>query len=382
MKKRHLILYSFIFAMLVAITSEIVTYQLTGNHLLNAQNITNVKQPGSAACSTKPAPSIAPSTDPQLKILPDYIQACNSGFISDVMLFTNMPVSAPDAQKLADAMSVRLKAFAAQNITPVVVVEPDSAWGLIDFKEYASGLYDDANKAFFDRLKANGITEESLGIWMPFPEPQQTFWNNNANPDDYAANINRYFTIVRAHYPHAKTAILLDSQVSGTGTASQLLAYTRLIDPTLVSIAGLQGFPWYPSESGDKRQPIVSADKFAPASLLKEVAKSLNTKDVFLNTGTFRHKLTQNGGEVALSNEQREQSLDSIVGQAKDLRHNGYNVTVNIFAENKITTKEGTDWSYWEPGNYKKSAGTALFTRFVRALTNSSVSISLYDSRN
>jgi hypothetical protein len=380
MKRRDIVIASLMFLLCVGITSDIVRYQLTGNHLisLNRAKSTSVT---STKCAGEPVPSRPATADPQLKALAEYEQACQSAFASDVMIFTNMPISATEAEQNADALAVRLREFSAQGVTPIVIAEPDSSRGLIDFHEYAIGDYDEWNAAYFDRLKTDGLTDAQLGIWIPFPEPQQPTWNNNGNPDDFANSINRFFKIERSHFPAAKTAILLDSQVSEDNSTSQLLAYTRLVDNSLIDIAGIQGFPWHPISEGDPRKPITSASSFIPAKLLEQVAQSLGTHNVFINTGTYRHKLTDNGGELAVSTAEREATLDSIVDQVNTLRADHYNTTVNIFAQNKLETKEGTDWSYWQRGDYSSSRATSLFTHFVRQLKDKKVTISLYDER-
>lgn len=380
MRRRDLIVFSLIFLFCIIGTSEVVTYQLTGNHLFgnHTPSIFNDKE---IACTDKPIKQRPSTNDPQLKAVPEYEKACKSAFISDMMLFTDMPISTPDAIAAADKMAVRLKEFRAQAIRPIVIVEPDSEWGLVDFHEFATGYYDDWIKSYFERLKQDGITDDNLGLWIPFPEPQQPYWNNNGDPDDFALSINRYFKQLRASFAAGHAGILLDSQAGETDKAPQLLAYTRLIDNSLVDVAGLQGFPWYPASPDSKQKPITSASEFAPASLLDQVAKSLDTKNVLLNIGTFRHKKADDGGNIAVTTTDRQASLNSIVREVTNLRNENYDVTVNIFAENKFDNKEGVDWSYWQPGRYQNSEQALLFTHFVSDIRNSGSTISIFDSR-
>lgn len=380
MKTRDFILYSLIFLACVFGTVQIVADQLTGKQAIALGSKVMQISKDSVKCTDKATAPRPLTSDPQLRVIPEYEAACDSHLVDQMMIFTNMPVSKDIAIKEADQMTQRLQAFEAQNVRPIVIVEPDSEWGLLDFHEFASGYYDPWIKVYFERLKANGITGKQLGIWIPFPEPQQPYWNNNGNPDDFAYSVNRYLGALRATFPDGLTGVLLDVEVDDSKDASQLLAYTRLVDNSLVSVAGVQGFPWYPGKEGDTRKPITSASKFLPAYIVEEVAKSLGTKNILFNTGTFRHKKGDNGGNMAVSTAQREESLDSIAYEAQLLKSAGYNVSVNIFAQNKLQMKEGIDWSYWPVGRPSESHA-ALFTHFVRRLTDDGIAISLFDAK-
>lgn len=380
MKAKNVVVYNIILLVVIALTAEIVTYQLTGHHLFQSKTEGAVRMDAKQCTNTK-LPARSTTNDPQLKTLAEYEAACQSVFLDELMLFTTMPNSTESALQMADTMTARLREFDTFGVRPIVIMEPDSEWGLIDFHEYATGFYDQWIREYFERLKANGIKDEQLGIWVPFPEPQQPTWNNNSNPDDFAQSINRHFTTLRSVFPKATTAILLDSQTGEEGRASQVLAYTRLINEGLVDYAGLQGFPWHPTVEGDERQSVTSASIFAPASLLEGVAKTLGTKKVFINTGTYRHKKADSGGFAAVTTAERQATLDSIYDEVAKLQKDKYEVLVNVFAENKLDVKEGVDWSYWQPGQYAQSGHTSLFTDFVHKLKASGARVGIYDAR-
>lgn len=380
MKTRDIILYSLLFLACMAGTTLIVLKQLTGFSLFEdspqAQTASKVER-----CNAMAKPNRAATNDPQLKALAEYEKVCDGAFADGMMVFTNMPISNENATAMADKMALRLKEFEANRVEPYLVVEPDSEWGLVDFHEFATGMYDPWLDTYFGRLKQQGVTAGSIGTWVPFPEPQQDFWNNNGDPDDFAHSVNRYFKILRKHYSQARTAILLDSQVGEDDTASQLVAYTRLIEPGLVDMAGLQGFPWHPTAEGDTREPVMSASQFAPAYLAEEVANSLNIKEVLINTGSYRHRKGPNGSDMSVPTADRQAILDSIVKEVVLLSNAGYKVTVNVFSENKLDVKEGVDWSYWETGSAADSGHAALFASFVRELKTEDARVTLYDAR-
>lgn len=378
MKQRDIIIYTLVFAGCILLTANIILKELTGNWLLQTPKSLELSL-DTSTCTKRPIAIKGDQSDPQLKALADYEQACGSAFADDMMLFTNMPVSNEIAKKLADAMTSRLQKFKEAKITPIVIVEPDSEWGLVDFHEFAEGFYDTWIEAYFKHLKQNGVQSADLGYFTPFPEPMQPYWNN-ASADDYALSVNRYFKILRKYFPEAKTAILLDLEVSEEG-APQLLAYARLLDESLVDLVGIQGFPWHPAEEDSERQPVLDASQFISSRYAKEVADSLGKKDIMLNTGSYRHKKAENGGEIAVSTEERQAILNGIVSEATKLKDQGYNVTVNIFAEDKLSMQEGTNWSYWQPGQYASSEHTQLFTKFIRDLTAKDIRISLFDAR-
>ena len=380
MKRKDMIGFSIVFLLCVLAAGQVVNMKLTGNNIFGSNETPKLQNAESLTCSENIAGSRPATNDPQLKAIPEYEKVCKSAFLDDMMIFTDMPISNPTAKVAADKMALRLKEFNSQHITPIVIVEPDSEWGLVDFQEYASGRYDEWTATYFAELKQNNITDAMMGLWIPFPEPQQPTWNNSS-PDNFAYSVNRYFKALRQVFPSGKTGILLDSQAGETDKASQLVAYTRLIDNSLVDVAGLQGFPWHPSEEGDKRAPLITADEFAPAYLLDEVAKSLDTHEVLLNIGSYRHRKAENGGDIAVTTVERQTTLRSIADEASQLKIQGYKLTVNIFSENKLNTKEGVDWSYWKAGDYTNSSQTSLFTDFVSRLKKDGSKISIYDSR-
>jgi hypothetical protein len=58
-----------------------------------------------------------------------------------------------------------------------------------------------------------GITEDKLGILVPYPEINTPAFNRSGFvPEDLPLLVNNFFTIVKKYYPNAKGSILLDAK--------------------------------------------------------------------------------------------------------------------------------------------------------------------------
>ena len=98
--------------------------------------------------------------------------------------------------------------------------------------------------------------------------------------------------------------------------------------------------------SNDGVSQSYNANEFLPADLASEAADILSTKNIWFNTGTMKRKYQTN--TVNITPEQRALVLTGIINQASLLQANGYTILINIFAQDKFTTSEATDWSYIE----------------------------------
>jgi hypothetical protein len=223
-----------------------------------------------------------------------------------------------------------------------------------------------------------------MGIWNPFPEANLPYWKNN-QPQYFAPNVNLFVATLRQTFPAAQTSIMLNSATYQTtdfqwqnGDYVSLLQYVKGITPGSINYAGLEGFPWMPPAGGNG--PILNAAEFLDPRLISEAATSLGTKNIWLNTGTFSKKYALDPSQsVGMSPGVRTQVLDTIDTQAQVLQKQGFNVSVNLFAQNKSQAAEETDWSYWQGHNPAGSLSAVVLANFVHQLYQQRVGLWLFD---
>ena len=366
----------------VAFTQFVNLKQFDWKFGLGSKNPTAI-QTLSSQCQPEPPINLANTGSPYLQKLDQYQQLCGSRVANKFMIFTSMPNSKQTAQKLADRMAVDLKSFAEAGVTPVVIVEPTTDWGLIDFKEFGTGFYDQWIKDYFAQLKKQGLSDEQMGIWVPFPEANLPYWNRkNATPQDFAGIVNRYVTSYKGVFPKAKASILLNSATYESddfdwarGEYSSLLPYVSGITPGLVDSFGLQGFPWTPAKDQGSNG-IFDAREFLNHDLAIEAAKKLGVREIWYNSGTFVRKYTQDELKmVTITAEKRKDTGYGIVNEAMRTRDAGFSVWVNIFAEDKSAVAEATDWSYLVAGRDHQQ----VFHDILARLSQEKIGVSLYD---
>jgi hypothetical protein len=389
MKQRHFVIINIIFFGLVCFSASMVYQFMTGSQpwkfLLDFNQ--PVQQPAATnACSSKkPLENLARANNSSVRSLAVYQQACHSFVTDTVMLFLGMPDSKTDAVRYAAQDAKDLKAFKQAGIRPLVIAEPSTKEGkILDYALFANGSYDEITAAYFSELKKQGLHSEDLGIWNPFPEPNLPYWKNS-HAKYFAPSVNHYFGIARQNFPTLTTSVMLNSATYETtdfnwenGDYNSLLPYVADITPGLIDYAGLQGFPWASRQGGDG--VIFNAAEFLNPALLAEMADSLGTKKVWLNTGTFSAKYTLDAAQIRrISSGQRKEILMTIKEQAMILQKKGYQVAVNIFAEDKSEQTEETNWSYWPAGQPLSSVDAPVLTEFIRSLNEQKVAFWLFD---
>jgi hypothetical protein len=302
-----------------------------------------------------------------------------------MMTFVGMPISQQDAADTAKQLAPKLKAFAKVGVRPLVIAEPtDTAGNNIDFAAIAAGNYDAFLDAYFATLKAQGITDQQMGIWTPLPEANLPYWNNNL-PQYFAPGINHYVGVAHKHFPGIQISVMLNSATYSTtdfnwenGDYQSLLPFVKGITPGYVQYAGLQGFPWAAPQGGTAT--IFNAAEFLTPALLSEMADALHTKNVWYNTGTYANKYALDPTRIVyLPPEQRKEILDTIATQADVLRGKGYKVAINIFAKDKSKTSEETNWSYWVGKQPFASPATPVLTEFISDATRKGIEVWLFD---
>lgn len=334
-------------------------------------------------CRPEAAINLQGTTSKYMQKLSEYQVLCDSKVADKYMIFTSMPNSRDSAKALASQIAPELKAMKEAGVTPIVIVEPITGWGLIDFAEFNTGFYDAWINDYFSSLGQLGITDESIGVWVPFPEANLPYWNRrNATPKDFAQIVNRYLSIYKEKYPKGKASVLLNSATYDSddfdwerGDYASLLPYVSEIKPGLVDSFGLQGFPWSPPATRDGNG-IFDPREFLNSQLAVEAAQKLGVKEIWFNTGIFATKYAQDDQKrVTITAAKRKDVSFGIVNEMNRAKELGYSVWVNIFAEDKSKVAEATDWSYLFAGSDHQQ----VFHDFVRRLQESNIGISLYD---
>ncbi|MCC7290031.1 hypothetical protein IT417_02170 [bacterium] len=338
--------------------------------------------------SKKPILGLNESKDSTLKRLGELQQICESFATDTQMIFTNMPNSEINASRLGLAVATKLKEFSKFGVRPLVIVEPVTEWGPIDFEEFNSGFYNKWIESFFVKLKNEGVGQGDMGIWVPFPEANLPYWNRGSSkPELFGENVMIYFKLLRKYYPTTERSILLNSVSYAAddenwedGRYTSLLPYVKTLKPGSVDSFGIQGFPWRSPKS--EKNPVYIYDplEFINPSLAVEAAKFLHVKKIWINTGTFRAKFTNDPGELVTEPPNlRAEILNEILNQADILKKDGFDVAINIFAENKTETNEATDWSYWGKKVTEADKHSEIFKDFISKLSEKEIGFWFFD---
>ncbi|MEI6477731.1 MAG: hypothetical protein WCO52_01985 [bacterium] len=392
MKPREVFIFSLLFLLASAYAVGVVVQSMTDIRLQAPALASLIHRSPSVQvtgdCSNlKPIVGLSASSSPELQKLAEYQEVCHSFVTDQMMIFGDMPKDSVDAKHRADIMATKLKEFKKHGVHPLVIIEPSSDWGLVDFTEFSSGFYTPFIQTYFAELKAQGLTDADMGTWVPFPEANLPYWNNqSATPATYATDVNIYLRALRAQFPKTRTSIMLNSATYDSsdfnwanGEYVSLLPYVKGIDKGLVTSFGLQGFPWLPNAK-QTGPGIVDAAQYLGYDIASEAADSLGTKEIWYNTGSFHSKYTLDASNtITVPPAKRADILNGILAQANKLKKNGYSVTINIFAQDKSGVTEATDWSYWNSDTIITSPDSPVFTSFVRSTNQSGIKLSLFD---
>lgn len=393
MKRREILLYSsfFIISSLLAVNLVLLAYVNHG--ILNIANLfrrePSTKLSTIATCSPSPKRAqLGSASDLRLAKLAEYETICNSQFADKMMIFTNMPKDDDEAREAAQKMAKTLKEFEQHQLVPLVIVEPQTSWGLIDFDEYKTGFYDPWITTYFKELKKAGVTNKNIGYWVPFPEANLPYWNRkNATPADFAIIVNKYLKIGKAEFKDMHGSVLLNSATYESddfdwerGDYTSLVPYVEGLDKSLISSFGLQGFPWSPPANRNGNG-IYDAREFLNADLAIEAAKKIGVNEIWFNSGTFATKYAQDDSrKVNISAQKRKDVAIGEINEIKRARDKGYKVWFNIFAEDKSNVAEATNWSYIFTSDTSKEH-QVVFTDIASSLTQEKIPISLYETK-
>ncbi len=335
-------------------------------------------------CSNKPALNIS-SPDLYLRKLQQYQNTCQSFVTDRLMIFTLFPQDSASAATLADNVAGTLLAFQQSGVNPLIIAEPYIHDGPMSYRRYMNGEYDQYVREFFENLQQKGITSDSIGTWVPFPESNTPSWDNkDTEPKDFSTVVNKYLRTLRAIFPTAKGSILLNATTYeptdleyADGNYLSLVSYVQDIDKRLVSSVGIQGFPWV-SRANQNRREIFRASEFLQPDYAIEAARELRTRDIWFNTGSFAAKYTNAPEQLASINaNDRKAILEGILQEAQKIRQlqqNEYRVSINLFAEDKSGSTEATDWSYLNDPSTQK-----ILKEFLSAANQADIPVWIYD---
>lgn len=386
MKKKELIVVNCFILALLAL-GGVMTFNLSINKSIANTGTTHVdkSEEQTSKCSNKQPLAISSTDDPYLQALANYQKACDSFVTNTLMVFTGFSGDEATADENAKDISQKLKKFHQAGVTPIVIAEPYVGADLMSYKAYLQGDYDAGMEHFFQQLKALGVTDEMMGTWVPFPESNTPSWNNkDTEPKDFALCVNKYLGKMKQYFPQAKGSVLLNATTylptdSGweNGDYISLAEYVDQLDKNLVTSFGIQGFPWVSNAQQTKRT-IFKASEFLQPDLAIGAAQILRTRDIWINSGTFASKYTNDPSKtVHLSLNERKAILEDILTTAENIRdyqQNEYRVSINLFSENKSSTTEATDWSYLQDVD-----STTVLKDFLAQADEAGMPVSLYD---
>jgi hypothetical protein len=112
--------------------------------------------------------------------------------------------------------------------------------------------------------------------------------------------------------------------------------------------------------------------KLLPMNLIDEASKILNTKNIWINTGTIGSIYTR---EIRLLPSERLQTLNSLIMYMRVLKLRGYTPMIHIFSQNNLDRdNDNTDWSYTQ-----SKEDLTIFGEFLRRAHGSSIEVWFYD---
>jgi hypothetical protein len=392
MKVTNIIWYSMIFLGLSVFAFSLVFQSMTDRNLIEVpkiyeKSVTDMLVAVGKCSDRAKIEGLEQAKDPHLRKLAEYQAVCDSFVTDRMMVFTDMPKDELVARAAAKKMAETLKEFSYFGVKPLVIVEPVSEWGLIDFEEFGTGFYDEWIRAYFSTLKSEGITNEMMGAWVPFPEANLPYWNHaNATPKDFAAIVNKYLSFMKAEFPQAKGSVMLNSATYdnddfdwANGEYVSLIPYVSGIQRGLVDSFGIQGFSWAPP-AGSQRSGIFDAREYLNARLAMEAADALGTKEIWFNTGSFGSKYTLDEEKmITIEPGKRKDILNGILSEVATAQQKGYTVWINLFSEDKSRLAEATDWSYWKDYSDVANPHRSVFIDFVTKAREMNLPLSLFD---
>jgi hypothetical protein len=265
-------------------------------------------------------------------------------FVADhLMVFIHMPESDANIEGTSYYIANIANEFARHGVTPIFIIEPfgdgrQLNLGVIKRGDHVAQL----DKLYALLKNARGLTDDKLGILVPYPEINTPAFNRSGfTPTDLPILVNQYFDTVKKYFPNVRGSILLDAKsydvdkTWGQGQYVSFSPYVSGINPLHVESFGLQGFPWV---SADATTKIYDPQVFLPMGITTEAANLLGSRKIWFNTGTLKRKYPSN--PILVSPSERDQMMGGILSQAVLLQGQGFATMVHIFAEDKFDVAE------------------------------------------
>jgi hypothetical protein len=334
-------------------------------------------------CNIQPKINLGIPTNPFLKQLKKYQDLCGSKVADKMMIFTQIPSNSNSVQPLASEIVAILKEFSAYGITPVVIAEPTDGDTQLSFTEFAKGVFNPVLDQYFAALKNAGITDQQMGIWVPFPEANIPVWNSiGSTPADFGSLINNYSSSLKKFFPTTQVSVLMNYtsfDPSDKGYSNPKIGnydeYLKNIKPGMVDSFGIQGFPWVEGNKSSDNSVNDPQVFLQPANSMR-AAKQLGVNTIWFNTGTISSKYTQSPSlRVNVSATDRQVINNNKLKIFDQVQNAGYKIWVNEFVQNKSNTAEQTNFSYLQT-----TQDQAVFKDFAKKLSDRGVSLSLFDS--
>jgi hypothetical protein len=334
-------------------------------------------------CSNQAKINLGNSSSTFLKQLKKYQEICGSKAADKFMVFTQIPSTTNSVQPLVNEIVAVLKEFSSYGITPVIIAEPSDGDIQLSFKDFAKGVFNPVLDKYFAAIKNAGISNEQMGIWVPFPEANIPVWNSiGSTPSDFGLLINNYSTSLKKYFPTTQISVLMnytsfdpsDKQYSNPKIAN-FDEYLKNIKPGTVNSFGMQGFPWVePNKSTNVS--VSDPQVFLQSANAIKAANQLGVNTIWFNSGTIASKYTQSSNmRVNIKASDRQLINNNKINLFNQVKNAGYKVWVNEFVEDKSNTAEQTNFSYLQTAQDQ-----AVFKDFAKKLSDNGISLSLFDS--
>ena len=302
-------------------------------------------------------------------------------FASYAMIFASLHENPTDITNIAGYVRDQINAHKAYGLKLILVLEPTG----ISFDRIANGELNTAFDSFHLQLKNLGVSDEDLGLVLPFPEfnlpsapDPYAVWNNpNWDETNFGLMFNNYSASLTKYFPTAKITILPNTKSfnqkedGGAGRYRTYLNVLSKVDKKYVYSIGAQGFPWYDRGSFEKEDNPTS---FLQTALLKEAADFLQVKNIWFNTGSVKASIKNNGSgtyEYTIPQADRAKVLENSAIVQTELSKQGYQTMVNLFIEDKILT-EKTNFSFDNSDKDRE-----MFIKYICELEKAKIKIGL-----